>query len=142
MMTFCAQGTEPIDFINNPYVASEVVKTIVGSFGLAQHHAKEAAPRFTAKKMFKLELARFQQERQTLLAADPALAAKTNEVAEAFRFASDTVPGAENADAKIFAALEKLHALGSSGDASGIMSVLEELLSLNSWRQMVIREMR
>lgn len=34
MMTFCAQGTEPIDFINNPYVASEVVKTIVGSFGL------------------------------------------------------------------------------------------------------------
>ena len=34
MMTFVAQGTEPIDFINNPYVASEVVKTIVGSFGL------------------------------------------------------------------------------------------------------------
>ena len=34
MMTFCAQGTEPVDFINNPYVASEVVKTIVGSFGL------------------------------------------------------------------------------------------------------------
>ena len=34
MMTFCAQGTEPIDFINNPYVASEAVKTIVGSFGL------------------------------------------------------------------------------------------------------------
>lgn len=34
MMTFVAQGTEPIDFLNNPYVASEVVKTIVGSFGL------------------------------------------------------------------------------------------------------------
>ncbi|MDO5554653.1 MAG: YibE/F family protein [Planctomycetia bacterium] len=34
MMTFLAQGTSPVDFINNPYVASEVVKTIVGSFGL------------------------------------------------------------------------------------------------------------
>ncbi len=34
MMTFVAQGTQPVDFINNPYVASEVVKTIVGSFGL------------------------------------------------------------------------------------------------------------
>ena len=34
MMTFAAQGTSPIDFINNPYVASEVVKTLVGSFGL------------------------------------------------------------------------------------------------------------
>ncbi len=34
MMTFIAQGTLVVDFINNPYVASEVVKTIVGSFGL------------------------------------------------------------------------------------------------------------
>lgn len=34
MMVFAAQGTSPIDFINNPYVASEAVKTLVGSFGL------------------------------------------------------------------------------------------------------------
>ena len=34
MMTFAAQGTGPVDFINNPYVASEAVKTLVGSFGL------------------------------------------------------------------------------------------------------------
>jgi len=34
MMTFAAQGTEPIDFINNPHVASEMVKTLVGSFAL------------------------------------------------------------------------------------------------------------
>lgn len=34
MMTFAAQGTSPVDFINNPYVASEAVKTIIGSFGL------------------------------------------------------------------------------------------------------------
>ena len=34
MMTFAAQGTSPIDFINNPHVASELVKTLVGSFGL------------------------------------------------------------------------------------------------------------
>lgn len=34
MMTFAAQGTSPVDFINNPHVASEVVKTIIGSFGL------------------------------------------------------------------------------------------------------------
>ena len=33
-MMFAAQGTSPIDFINNPYVASETVKTIIGSFGL------------------------------------------------------------------------------------------------------------
>ena len=34
MMTFAANGVQPVDFINNPHVASEVVKTIVGSFGL------------------------------------------------------------------------------------------------------------
>ncbi len=34
MMTFAAQGTSPVDFINNPYVASEAVKTLIGSFGL------------------------------------------------------------------------------------------------------------
>jgi len=34
LMTFAAQGVEPIDFINNPYVASESVKTIIGSFGI------------------------------------------------------------------------------------------------------------
>ena len=34
MMMFAAQGTSPIDFINNPHVASEAVKTLVGSFGL------------------------------------------------------------------------------------------------------------
>ena len=34
MMMFAAQGTSPLDFINNPYVASEIVKTLVGSFGL------------------------------------------------------------------------------------------------------------
>jgi uncharacterized membrane protein len=34
LMTFVAQGTQPIDFINNPYIASEMVKTLIGSFGL------------------------------------------------------------------------------------------------------------
>ena len=34
MMAFVAQGVHPVDFINNPYVASEAVKTIIGSFGL------------------------------------------------------------------------------------------------------------
>ena len=34
MMTLAAQGIGPLDFINNPYVASEAVKTLVGSFGL------------------------------------------------------------------------------------------------------------
>lgn len=34
MMTFAAQGTSPMDFINNPYVAGEMVKTLVGSFAL------------------------------------------------------------------------------------------------------------
>ncbi len=34
MMIFVPQGTSPIDFINNPYVASETVKTLVGSFRL------------------------------------------------------------------------------------------------------------
>lgn len=34
MMMFTAQGTRFEDFINNPYVAAELVKTIIGSFGL------------------------------------------------------------------------------------------------------------
>ena len=34
LMTFAAQGTGPVDFINNPYIASETVKTLIGSFGL------------------------------------------------------------------------------------------------------------
>lgn len=34
LMTFAAQGMSPVDFINNPQVAAEMVKTLVGSFGL------------------------------------------------------------------------------------------------------------
>lgn len=34
MMSFTANGISPWDFINNPHIASEYVKTIIGSFGL------------------------------------------------------------------------------------------------------------
>lgn len=34
LMMFAAQGTHPLDFINSPLVAAELVKTLVGSFGL------------------------------------------------------------------------------------------------------------
>ena len=34
LMMFCAQGNPPWDFINNPLVASESVKTLIGSFSL------------------------------------------------------------------------------------------------------------
>ena len=34
LMVFCAQGNTPMDFINNPLVAAEMVKTLIGSFSL------------------------------------------------------------------------------------------------------------
>lgn len=34
LMMFCAQGNPPWEFINNPLVASEAVKTLIGSFSL------------------------------------------------------------------------------------------------------------
>lgn len=34
LMMFCAQGTPPLEFINNPLVASEIARTLIGSFGL------------------------------------------------------------------------------------------------------------
>ena len=34
LMMFAAEGTKPIDFINSTLVSAEVVKTLVGSFGL------------------------------------------------------------------------------------------------------------
>ena len=34
MMMFASQGTPVTDFLNNPLVASEMVKTLVGSFSL------------------------------------------------------------------------------------------------------------
>ena len=34
LMVFAAQGTDPLDFINSTLVSAEVVKTLVGSFGL------------------------------------------------------------------------------------------------------------
>jgi len=34
MMVFAAQGTRPLDFINSTLVSAEIVKTLVGSFGL------------------------------------------------------------------------------------------------------------
>ncbi len=34
LMMFCAQGTPVLDFLNNPLVASEAVKTLIGSFAL------------------------------------------------------------------------------------------------------------
>ena len=58
MMAFAAQGIEPADFINNPHVASEVVKTLVGSFGLvlvAPFTAIAGAFLFGDKKNMKVE---------------------------------------------------------------------------------------
>jgi uncharacterized membrane protein len=34
LMLFAAQGTSPYDFINSTLVSAELVKTLVGSFGL------------------------------------------------------------------------------------------------------------
>lgn len=34
LMMFFAQNTPPLEFINNPLVASEIAKTLIGSFGL------------------------------------------------------------------------------------------------------------
>lgn len=34
LMTFAAEGVGPVDFLNYPYVASEVLRTLVGSIGL------------------------------------------------------------------------------------------------------------
>ena len=34
VMVFAAQGTRPLDFINSTLVSAELVKTLVGSFGL------------------------------------------------------------------------------------------------------------
>jgi len=34
LMVFAAQGTQPLDFINSTLVSAEIVKTLVGSFGL------------------------------------------------------------------------------------------------------------
>ena len=34
MMMFAAQGTPVLDFMNNPLVAAELVKTLIGSFSL------------------------------------------------------------------------------------------------------------
>ena len=33
-MVFAAQGTRPADFLNSTLVSAELVKTLVGSFGL------------------------------------------------------------------------------------------------------------
>ena len=34
LMVFAAQGTRPADFLNSTLVSAELVKTLVGSFGL------------------------------------------------------------------------------------------------------------
>jgi hypothetical protein len=34
LMVFAVQGTSPLDFLNTTLVSAEVVKTLVGSFGL------------------------------------------------------------------------------------------------------------
>ena len=34
LMVFAAQGTAPMDFLNSTLVSAELVKTLVGSFGL------------------------------------------------------------------------------------------------------------
>ena len=33
-MVFAAQGTHPLDILDNPLVAAEVMKTLIGSFAL------------------------------------------------------------------------------------------------------------
>ena len=34
LMVFAAEGVRPIDFLNSSVVSAEIVKTLVGSFGL------------------------------------------------------------------------------------------------------------
>jgi uncharacterized membrane protein len=34
LMSFAAHGTHPVDFVNSALVASEIAKTLAGSFGL------------------------------------------------------------------------------------------------------------
>ena len=53
LMVFAAQGTHPVDFLNSTLVSAELVKTLVGSFGLvlvAPFTALVAAALFAAPK--------------------------------------------------------------------------------------------
>ena len=54
LMMFCVQGNSPWDFINNPLVAAESVKTLVGSFSLvlvAPFTAMVGAALFKSRKL-------------------------------------------------------------------------------------------
>jgi len=123
-------------------LAGCVTVVVIGSFLMAGIHQAQPAEHFAAKKMFKLELMRFQQEHAAFLREQPVLDAKITALSDAFRYASDSVPGGEDADDKIRAVLTRLHAAGGEGNAADCLSLAEELLTLQAWRQNVMKELR
>lgn len=123
-------------------VGFTVLVILLMAFLLAGQHSNAIAPQFAAKKHFQLEVIRFQQMYRKMLESSPEMNSKIEQLAEAFRFASDSPAGAAEADAKVCEGLAKLHSTAATGDVVQTIAAAEELLSLNNWRQAYIREIR
>ena len=111
-----------------------ILVILMMAFVLAGQHSNSMAAQFAAKKHFQLEMIRFQQMYRKMLEASPELNAKIEQLAEAFRFASDSPAGAAEADAKVCEALAKLHSLAATGDVAQINAAPKKASSTMSMK--------
>lgn len=123
-------------------LAGTVMAVIIGSFVMAGHHLSQPAEDTAAKRLFKLEIMRFQQEYAAFLQEQPTLKTKIAALDDAFRYASDSVPAGKAADDKVLDALARLHAAGAKRDVANCQVLADELRTLIAWRQNVMKECR
>ena len=123
-------------------IALLLVVLLFGMFGMAANHSNETQASFANKKMFILEIERFKAENAELLASSADLKAQVDEIADALRYASDSVKGAEQADGKLSNAIDQLHEAAAAGNIQLCIDAAAKVIRLNNWRQTVIKEMR
>lgn len=94
---------------------------------------------FAARTSFRNSLSFFKMKYDQKLKENSDLNRKYMKLEDAIKYASDSVPGSEEADEKIKTAFQTLI---DSDDAEKINKSLDELLLLIQWRQDVIKNLR
>lgn len=76
---------------------------------------------------------------ESVLSGNAELNRKYMKLRDAFQYASDSVPGSEDADSKI---AEELKVLAGRENPESIEKSIDNLLSLAQWREAVIKNSR
>lgn len=111
--------------------------------GMAHHSSVQLEENqkksFSARTSFRNDLEFFRMRNESVLSGNAELNRKYMKLCDAFQYASDSVPGSEDADSKI---AEELKVLAGRENPESIEKSIDNLLSLAQWREAVIKNSR